>query len=68
MKLDRHKPIEQPMQQLRRDAETSDIRQARLDHVRAAHHLRRDAETPEVRQARLQQDAMSHQSSKAFGK
>ena len=41
-------------ERLRREAETPEARQERLQHHRAAESLRREAETPEVRQERLQ--------------
>ena len=39
---------------LRREAETPEARQERLQHHRAAESLSREAETPEARQQRLQ--------------
>ena len=41
-------------ERLRREAETPEARQERLQQHRAAESLRREAETPEVRQERLQ--------------
>ena len=40
-------------QQLRREGETAEVRQTRLDASRAAQQLRREGETAEARQTRL---------------
>ena len=55
-------------QQLRRDRETPEARQARVDANRAAQQLRRDRETSAARQARLQQNATSTRTSRVSGK
>ena len=41
-------------ERLRREAETPEVRQERLQHHRTAERLRREAKTPEARQQRLQ--------------
>ena len=41
-------------QQLRRDEETPEVRQVRLETLRSAKQLRLEGETPEARQTRLQ--------------
>ena len=47
--------------QLRRDEETPEARQARLETLRTAHQLRMEGETPEARQARLETLRTAHQ-------
>ena len=48
-------------QQLRRDEETPEATQARLEILRTAQQLRIDQETPEARQARLETMRAAHQ-------
>ena len=48
-------------QQLRRDKETHEARQARLETLRTAQQLRLEGETPEARQARLETLRAAHQ-------